>query len=78
MAFNWRHFLAWNAKGGCQPQTYFMRHTLRLPFLSLFRQRFAGSIWKIRVRGTMEAFESAKKTFIVKDQDSKAIPFRRG
>ena len=37
---------------------------------------FAGSHHKMRVRGTVESVDPAQKTFVVKDRDGKAIPFR--
>ena len=37
---------------------------------------FAGSHHKLRVRGTVESVDPAQKTFVVKDRDGKAIPFR--
>ena len=37
---------------------------------------FAGSHHKMRVRGTVESVDSVQKTFVVKNRDGKAIPFR--
>ena len=37
---------------------------------------FAGSHHKMRVRGTVESVDPAQKTFVVKNRDGKAIPFR--
>ena len=37
---------------------------------------FAGSHHKMRVRGTVESVDPTQKTFVVKDRDGKAIPFR--
>lgn len=72
-----RHFLAWNAKGGLPCSNVLYAPPLRLPFLSLFSvPAFAGSHHKIRVRGTVESVDPAQKTFVVKDRDGKAIPFR--
>lgn len=37
---------------------------------------FAGDSHKMRVRGTVERVDTAKKTFAVKDRDGKIIEFR--
>ena len=37
---------------------------------------FAGSHHKMRFRGTVESVDPAQKTFVVKNRDGKAIPFR--
>ena len=37
---------------------------------------FAGSHHKMRFRGTVESVDPALKTFVVKNRDGKAIPFR--
>ena len=49
---------------------------LRLPFLSLFRPGLCRFPSQMRVRGTVESVDPAQKTFVVKDRDGKAIPFR--